>query len=110
MLPTLQTHLLETQLDQFTYIQNAWYWKKNLKIAQEKNVIPCNDGVHWRRKGYGATETETQSKVMKEKENQILELLAELSHTMQRVKQPSIGFVHLSKLLAMEESRVSKKT
>lgn len=84
--------------------------KKNLKIAQEKNVIPCNDGVHWRRKGYGATETETQSKVMKEKENQILELLAELSHTMQRVKQPSIGFVHLSKLLAMEESRVSKKT
>lgn len=47
-----------------------------------------------------ATRKLTLSKALNEKDNQVLEVFLELSHTKKKVKQLTIGFAYLSKVLS----------
>lgn len=47
-----------------------------------------------------ATRKLTLSKALNEKDNQVLEVFLELSHTKKKVKQLTIGFACLSKVLS----------
>lgn len=57
------------------------------------------------------TENETLSKLLKDKENQVLELIAELNHIKKRVRQLTISSACLSEVLSCEQGhKVKNKT
>lgn len=56
-----------------------------------------------------ATEKETLSKVMKQKANKVLELLAKLSHTKERVKQMITGSARPSEIFSYKRTSSIKE-
>lgn len=81
----------------------------NLKTQQEKNITRHSmiEFIEEKRAVIG-TENETLSKLLKDKENQVLEPIAELNHIKKRVRQLTISSACLSEVLSCEQGHIVK--